>query len=229
MERQPFPKPGARLVDTPHPRERVDGDRATSISIFGGVGYAAGSPSRWAGIGSGGTARLTVENEFVVIRPLRFWRQVFRMRDVRIPLASIEGLSRIHLGIRFEVPGDPALDGTRFRAWAMDVLSLEPFIELLQRRGIPVEKLPYSERWKSGLRNWAVAIRPGLIWRDRGRLAFLESAVLLAIWLVLTYALGNFSSAQLAFSIVEVLIVVALLVWGGVAGYRYRKKILGQD
>jgi len=226
MEREPFPKPGGRLVDVPHPRERIAGERDASISIFGGVGYAAGSPSRWAGVGSGGTARLTIENEFVVIRPLRFWRVVLRMPDVRIPLASIEGLSRINFGVRFEVPGDPALDGTRFRAFAMDVLSLEPFIELLRRRGVPVERLPYSERWKSGLRNWAVAIRPGLIWRDRGRLAFLESAVLLAIWLVLTYALGNFSTPQLAFSIVEVLIVVALLVWGGVAGYRYRKKLL---
>lgn len=221
MEREPFPKPGGRLVDTPRRREEVEGGRAASISIFGGVGYAPGHPSRWAGVGSSGTARLTVESESVVIRPYRFWRNVFRLPVVEIPLASIERLSRIFVGVRFEVPGDPALDGTRFRPWAMDVPSLEPLVELLQGRGVPVEPLPYSDRWTGGLRNLAVAIRPGLIWRDRGRLAFVESAVLLALWLGASYLQG-FSTP---FSFVQVVVVVALLVWGSAAGYRFRGRL----
>jgi hypothetical protein len=222
VERQPFPKPGARLVDVPRPRERVEGERAASISIFGGVGYSPGHPSRWAGVGSGGTSRLTVENESVVIRPFPFWRQVFRLPVVEIPLASIEGLNRIMFGVRFEVPGDPALDGTRFGAWAMDVVSLEPLIELLQRRGVVVETLPRSERSKRALRNLAVAIRPGLIWRDRGRLAFLESAVLLALLLGLAYPEGSYTTGP---SVANVVVGTALLVCASVAGYRYRSRL----
>jgi hypothetical protein len=74
------------------------------------------------------------------------------------------------------------------------------------------------------VRDFAVAQRPGWIWRDRGWLGFLESAVSLAIVLVILFLVGFFSDLPtvmlgwLAF-------VVAVIVWGWFAGHRQRKKI----
>jgi hypothetical protein len=169
-------------------------------------------------------AKLTVVQDCVVLTPLWPWRRLLRMPVLRIPLSTVEGVSRISFGIRFSVPADAALDGTRFKRWYGGRARLQGLIELLIDRGIAVQTMPRSERMKGFVRDFAVAQRPGWIWRDRGWLGFLESAVSLAIVLVILFLVGFFSDLPtvmlgwLAF-------VVAVIVWGWFAGHRQRKKI----
>src|SRR5215510_4371343 len=75
-------------------------------SIFGGVGYSPSHPSRYAGVGSRGTARLTVEGDCIVVSPLWPWRTLLRMPVLRIPLSEVQGVSRITWGIKLSVPGE---------------------------------------------------------------------------------------------------------------------------
>lgn len=169
-------------------------------------------------------ARLRVIQDCVVLTPLWPWRQLLRMPVLRIPLSAVEGVSRITFGLKFSVPADAALDGTRFKRWFGEAERLEGLIELLQSRGITVQMMPPSERVKGFVRDFAVAQRPGWIWRDRNWLGFLESAVILAIVLGILFLFGFFSElptvmlAWLAF-------IVAVIVWGWFAGYHQRKKV----
>ena len=106
-------------------------------------------------------ARLTVVQDRVVLSPLWPWRQLLRMPVLRIPLSAVERASRITLGIKFNVPGDPALDGTRFRRWYGGGQKLEELVESMQSRGITVQTMPRSERVRGFARDFAVAQRPG--------------------------------------------------------------------
>jgi hypothetical protein len=92
---------------------------SSPLRIFGGIGYSPSHPSRWAGYEAFGMARLTVEGDFPVIAPLWPWR-LLRMPILRISLSAIEHADRITFGLRFNVPSDPALDGTRFKRWYGD-------------------------------------------------------------------------------------------------------------
>jgi hypothetical protein len=196
--------------------------------IFGGMGYSVSHPSRWAGYEAGGMARLTVVQDCVVLSPLWLWRRVARMPVVRIPLSEVESVFRITWGIKFSVPGDPALDGTRFKRWVGGAEGLERLIELMQSRGITVQTMPRSERIKGLARDYAVAQRPGWIWRDRGRLGFLESAVNLAlafaVWFAVLFVCGVLFDLP-ALMLVWLAFIVAVVVWGWFAGYRLRKKL----
>jgi hypothetical protein len=224
---QPFPRPGERLAGPSAPSHAKHGaTRSTRpISIFGGVCYAPGNPSRWAGAQGSGTTRLTVEEDAILLTPLWIWRLVNRLPVVRIPIDKVEAASRTTFGLTFVVPSDPDLDGTRFVPFGGDRDALRPLVELLERRGIPIDTMPVANRIRGYLRDHAVASRPGWIWRDRGRLGFLESTVGLAIGLAVFYFLGFFSKAPVFF-LVAIGVVEALNVWGWVAGYRRRRKVV---
>jgi hypothetical protein len=170
-------------------------------------------------------ARLTISEDCLLLSPLWPWRWLLRMPVLRIPLSTVEGASRITFGIKLSVPGDPALDGTRFKHWLGGRQNFEGLVELLQRRGIPVQTMPRSERAKGFVRDFAVAQRPGWIWRDRGWRGFVESAVGLAIAIAVLSVLGFFSDLPTPM-LVWFAFVVAVIVWGWFAGYRRRKKIL---
>lgn len=169
-------------------------------------------------------ARLTVVQDRVVLSPLWPWRQLLRLPILRIPLSAVERASRITFGIKFNVPGDPALDGTRFRRWYGGGQRLEELVGLMQSRGITVQTMPRSERVRGFARDFAVAQRPGWIWRDRGWLGFFESAVGVVIALAILLVIG-FSSDPPTLWLVWLAFVVAVIVWGWVAGYRQRKKV----
>jgi len=146
------------------------------------------------------------------------------MPVVRIPLASVERVSRITFGIRFSMPADAALAGTRFKRWYGQAQKLEAFIQFLSTRGITVDTLPRSERVKGFVRDVAVAQRPGWNWRDRGWLGFLESAVSLAIALAIVYLVGSFPGLPTLF-LAWLAFVLGVTVWGWVAGDRRRKRL----
>src|SRR6266851_541882 len=188
-------------------------------SMFGGIGYPPSHPSRWAGYEAWGMARLTVVQDCVVLSPLWPWRRLLRM-----PISAVEGASRITFGIRFSVPTDAALDGTRFKRWYGGGETLERLVESLQSRGVTVQTMPPSERVKGFVRDFAVAQRPGWIWRDRSWLGFLESAVSLAIVLAILFLVGFFSNLPTVM-LAWIAFVVAVIVWGCFAGYRQRKKV----
>jgi hypothetical protein len=169
-------------------------------------------------------ARLSVVDDRVVLAPLWPWWRLLRMPVLRIPLDAVEGVSRITWGIRFSVPADPALDGTRFKRWYGRTEQLEGLIELLKSRGFTVETMPRRQRMRGFMNDFAVAQRPGWIWRDRGWLGFLESAASLAVATVILFLLGFFSGAPTAM-LVWIAFLVALVVWGWFAGYHRRKKL----
>jgi hypothetical protein len=102
--------------------------------MFGGIGYSDGHPSRWAGVTSGGTAVLALDRDRVVITPLWPWRVLSRMPTLSIPLDKIAAVFEIHGGLQFSVPGDAALDGTRFRRWWGGAERLEELLDLLAGR-----------------------------------------------------------------------------------------------
>jgi hypothetical protein len=149
------------------------------------------------------------------------------MPVVRIPLDAVAMASRITFGIRFTVPGDPALDGTRFKRWYGGGRRLEELVGLLQARGITVQTMPRPERVKGFLRDFAIAQRPGWIWRDRGWLGFVESAVALAMVVGALLALGFFSDLP-TLMLVWFTFIMFVIVWGWFVGYRHRKKMLRQ-
>jgi len=169
-------------------------------------------------------AMLTVVQDCLVLSPLWPWRRLLRMPVVRIPLSEVESVYRVTRGIKFSVAGDPALDGTRFRRWWGGAESLERLIQLIHSRGITVQTMPRSERVKGFARDHAVAQRPGWIWRDRGRLGFLESAVALAFAFTVLFVTGLLSDLSTPM-LVWLVLIVAVVVWGGFAGYRLRKKV----
>jgi len=169
-------------------------------------------------------ARLTVVQDCVVLSPLWPWRRLLRVPVVRIPLSEVESVYRVTWGIKFSVPGDPALDGTRFRRWWGGAESLERLIQLIQSRGITVQTMSRSERIKGFARDYAVAQRPGWIWRDRGRLGFLESAVALALAFAVLFVTGLLFDLP-TLMLVWLAFIVAVVVWGWFAGYRLRKKV----
>jgi hypothetical protein len=196
-------------------------------SIFGGIGYPASHPGRWAGYSSAGTATLTVEAGCIVLSPLWPWRRLLRMPVLRIPLAAVETVTRITFGIRFAVPGEPELDGARFRRWYGGGRQLQQFVEFLQERGVPVQTMPRAKRVRGFVRDFAVAQRPGWIWRDRGRLAFLESGVELAAAVAVLLAVGVLSDLPTPM-LIWLGFIVCVIVWGWFAGHRYRKKFRQQ-
>jgi hypothetical protein len=192
------------------------------------MGYSVSHPSRWAGYEAAGMARLSVVQDCIVLSPLWLWRRVLRMPVVRIALSEVESVDRVTWGIEFSVPGDPALDGTRFKSWLGGAESLERLIQLFQNRGITVQTMPRSERIKGFARDFAVAQRPGSIWRDRGRLGFLESAVTLALAFAVFFAVLFVSGSSFdlpALVLVWLAFIVAVVVWGWFAGHRLRKKL----
>jgi hypothetical protein len=169
-------------------------------------------------------ARLMVVQDCVVLSPLWLWRRLLRMPVVRIPLGEVEGVFRISFGIKFSVPGDPALDSTRFKRWYGGAPRLEEFVQWLQNRGISVQTLPRSKRIGGLARDFAVSQRPGWIWRDRGRYGLLESAVALAIALGVLFVTGFFADLG-TLGLVVVAFLIAVSVCASFAGYRLRKKI----
>lgn len=217
MPREPFPRPGERLVDSERPPENPPQRR---ISVFGSVGYGPGHPSRWAGTGRGG-ARLTVENDVVIIRPIWFERNIFRRPVVRIPLAEITSARTMTFGIWFVVHDDPGLDGTRFTPFGGALSALNPLVGLLEARGIPVDTMPVSSRVSTGIENWAVAMRPGLIWRDRGLLGVVESVAAMAV-VFTVFALQGTPRFFMALLV----LVAALTILGWIVGSRRRTKAL---
>jgi hypothetical protein len=191
--------------------------------IFGSVGYSSSHPSRWAGTLVSG-ARLKVVEDCVVLTPLWPWRQLFRMPVVRIPLSNVKSVFRITFGIKFSVLDDPTLDGTRFKRKFGGARRLEDLIQLMQSRGITVHTMSRSKRISGFVGDIAVSHRPGLIWRDRGRFGFLESAVALAIALTVLSVTGFFSDLS-TLGRVLVAVMITLTLCGSFAGYRLRKKV----
>jgi hypothetical protein len=145
------------------------------------------------------------------------------MPELRIPLRAVERASRITSGVMFSVPGDAALDRVRFRCWYGEGQKLERLFDLLVSEGIAVETMPRAERLEDFARNFAVTQRPGWIWRDRGWLAFIESAVSLAVALTILFLVGFFSNLPTVM-VVWVAFILAVIVWGWFAGYRQRKR-----
>jgi uncharacterized membrane protein YphA (DoxX/SURF4 family) len=158
----------------------------------------------------------------VVLSPAWPWR-LLRMPELQIPLTEVEGISRITFGIKFDVPDNPALDGTRFKRWYGGRRKLEALVESMQSRGIAVETMPLAERARGFARDLAVAQRPGWIWRDRGRLAFLESGVALALGLVILLVTGFFTDPP-APVLGAFAFVVAVVVCAWFAGHRRRSR-----
>ena len=167
---------------------------------------------------------MTVVQDCLVLAPLGPWRRFLRMPVLKIPLSAVESVSRITCGIKFSVPGDPALNGTRFKRWQGRGAQLEGLIELLRSRGVRVQTMPRAERMRGFARDFAVAQRPGWIWRDRGWLGFLESAAVLAVVLAILFLVGSFSELPKLLLLWSAF-VLAVIVWGWVAGYRQRKKV----
>ncbi len=228
MEREPFPKPGERLVDPVSAPETSDASRPPRlISIFGGIGYGPAHASWWAGRSSPGFSRLTVENDSVLMKPDSFTRTIFRLPIVRIPLDEITSASRTTFGIWFHVRGNPELDDARFRPFGADRRALKPLFELLEARGVPVDTMPVSSRVKKGFENGAVAMRPGFIWRDRGPLAFVENIVFAGVGLTLMFVFAGFAHAPAAFLVV-IAFIAALNVLGWIVGASRRKKALAE-
>ena len=158
------------------------------FSMVGHVTYSRAHPSRWAG--THGLARLTVDDDGVVIEPLPPW-SLLRYPTVRIPLASITRADTLPFGgFRFTVPSAPELDGTRFRGIVPGDDRLTTLGHELARNGLSGEPVPFTKSWREELGNQAVAQRPGFIWRDRGRLAYVESAAVLAIGVGIAYWQG---------------------------------------
>jgi hypothetical protein len=58
--------------------------------MFGGIGYAPGHPSRFAGTNFARVATLTVNDRGIEIRPKWFWRTANRLPTLRIPVDAIE-------------------------------------------------------------------------------------------------------------------------------------------
>jgi hypothetical protein len=149
------------------------------------------------------------------------------MPVLRIPLTGIEGVSRITWGIKLSVPGDPALDGTRFKRWLGGTDRLEALIAFLESRGVAVQTMPRAQRMSGFVHDYAVAQRPGWIWRDRGWLGFLESAAVLLLVLAVLLAVGLFSDLPTVM-LVWLAFIVAVIVWSWFAGNRWREKSRNQ-
>jgi hypothetical protein len=163
-------------------------------------------------------ARLRVDEDTIVITPIAHWKAL-RAPTVRIPLGSIETATN-WFGLRFGVPGDPHLDGTRVQPFFWNWAVLRPLIDLLKSRGIAVERRRGSRQFARFYRETAVGHRPGWIFRDRGRLAFLELFILAGI------ALGGLYLVDGAEHIALVLaaVFVALNVAWSFAGHRFRQR-----
>jgi hypothetical protein len=150
MERARFPKPGERLIDADSAEPIRTSRPPRPISILGAVGYGPAHPSWWAGHRGRGFWRLTIANDLILMKPDRFTQALTRRPVVRIPVNTITSVSQTTWGLWFHVPGDPALDGTRFTPFVGDRASLKPLVELLHARGIPVDTMPVSTRTKRG-------------------------------------------------------------------------------
>jgi hypothetical protein len=226
MDREPFPKPGERLVDSVRPREASEESRPPRpISIVGSIGYGPAHPSWWAGRGGNGFSRLTIEDDSILMKPPSVAQSILRLPVVRLPLDDITSASRTTFGIWFHVPGDPALDGARFTPFGGDRGALKPLVEFLEAQGVPVDTMPVSTRVKKSFENGAVSMRPGFFFRDRGGLGFIEFVVVAAVGLTLMLVVGGFSHAPGAF-LVFLAVIVLLNVLLSIVGAWRRKKAL---
>ena len=188
---------------------------------IGGVVYPPGHPSRWAGAATAGTARVSVEDGAVVVRQMAPWRWL-GMPDLRIPLTAVERASRTTFGLRLSAPGAPAVDGVRLTFAGRSRRKRDELIALLAERGVRVDTLPVAERAAARYRDWAVSMRPGWLFRDRGRLAYLETAAAFAIGLVVFAWLV---SGAPTFFVVCSVIVVLVAMLGPFLGARERRKV----
>jgi len=191
------------------------------FSMIGAVTYSRAHPSRWAG--SGALARLTADDTLILIEPLGPWRLI-RKPVVRIPLTAIVRADELPFGgFRFVVPDVPELDGTRFIGIVPGDDRLTTLGAELDRRGLAGETVGHASSWREALGNQAVGQRPGFIWRDRGGLAYLESALVFAIPTAVLYLTGFFSGPT--WFVIPVFAVVAVLsVAFSLAGARLRRK-----
>jgi hypothetical protein len=195
---------------------------------IGGVGYPPGHPGRWAGAVTSGTARISVEDGAVVVRQMPPWRWL-GMPALRIPLAGVKRAARTNFGLRLSVPGEPSLDGVRITFSWHPRRSRDDLVALLMARGIRVDTLPVAERAAGAYRNWAIAGRPGWFFRDRGRLAYLEMAVVFALVLVpLILLFGWVVPGAPTFFVVWVAIVALVSVLGPFLGARERRRVKRQ-
>jgi hypothetical protein len=226
VTREPFPRAGQRLNDAPERPGEPARRSVRPISIFGGIGYAPGYPSRWAGKSSGGTTRLTVDDHTIVLTPLAFLRKALRLPVVRIPLDEVETASEGPFGwsLRFHTAGDPKLDGMRFYAFGPNSFALRPLIELLRSRGVTIETPPASRRWTLSLRDGAVGLRPGWIFRDRGHLGFVESFIVLGVGALILYFQSPPHLVLVVFGAIAALYVVSSIV-----GHRIRRRATQRD
>jgi hypothetical protein len=172
---------------------------------------------------SAGTATLRIAGGDVVLRPLWPWRKLIRMPELRIPLDEVEAVSKITFGVKFSVPGNPQFDGARFYGYGYQPLD-RPELRWIQERGIAVSEMPAPERVRGFFHDFAVSQRPGWIWRDRGWLAFLEFAVLVALGTGFLVATSFFAHLPV-FMKVWFGFVVFVMFASALAGHRFRKRV----
>jgi hypothetical protein len=163
-------------------------------------------------------ARLRVEDDTIVITPVAYWR-LLRAPIVRIPLASI-ATANDWFGLRFDAPGNPSVDATRFQALFADRAPLRPLTDLLRSRGVAVERSLGPRQWTRFYRDISAGHRPGWFFRDRGPLAFVETFVFLGVGFVFFFVFTGGQHIALA---VGAVFAAVSLAWS-VAGHRRRQR-----
>jgi hypothetical protein len=120
-------------------------ERPQAASFWGHHRYSSAYPNlRWAGQGGINSAGLTVTESEFVITPLKLFRTVLRMPEVRIPISAVEMAWEIHWGVKFVTPSRPDLNGTSFKSNNAD--GGRQLVALVKKLGIPVQTMPWRDR-----------------------------------------------------------------------------------
>ena len=146
-------------------------------------------------------ALLVVAGDRITIRPRKPWSLFMPTLDG--PLSAVTMAWKTRSAVRLQAPGDRNLDGLYFRpAGGPDAL-----VGLLEERGVVVQRMLGAQALKRWLQDFAVAHRPGFIWRDQGTKAFVETLV----GLTLAVGLGIFLFSSVPSSGLQ----IAMLAWLG--------------
>jgi hypothetical protein len=142
----------------------VDSGNTAHPPVFRGHHrYSSKFPHRrWAGQGGINAARLSVTDSEFVITPLKLVRSLLRMPEVRIPISAIESAWEIHWGVKFVTPTRPDLDGTYFKS--NNLTGGRELVALVKDLGIPVQTMPWSERFAGFFRDWGTQEANGWRW-----------------------------------------------------------------
>lgn len=84
------------------------------------------------------------------------------MPEVRIPISAIESAWEIHWGVKFVTPTRPDLDGTYFKS--NNLTGGRELVALVKDLGIPVQTMPWSERFAGFFRDWGTQEANGWRW-----------------------------------------------------------------